>query len=395
MMLTDGFVAFDPVTVEPGADGPLAGKTFAVKDAIDVAGCVTGNGHPLWRSTHPAAEQSAWCVTQLLAAGAQLTGKTHTDELTYSLAGQNAHYGTLPNPADQTRIPGGSSSGSASVVAAGHVDFALGTDCGGSVRIPSSYCGLFGLRPTHGVLPMQGVCTLAPSFDTVGWFASEASTLQAVGAVLFDGSAASVQSPLPTTFRRVSEAFDGLDASSAEAALRAIDRSIGVLVERQPAITLAALDCDLERLARVFRTVQGFEAWQALGSWIETYKPRFGPGVAERFAAAAAVTQEEFEAASRERQWLRHTLRSLVTPDCLLCLPTAPGPALSLDAAEPDIDHCRQLTLAITAIAGIAGLPQITMPLSRVDNAPIGLSLIGPLNSDLALLDVACRISSQ
>lgn len=393
MRLADGFIEYDPIIIEPTADGVLAGKTFAVKDAIDVAGCVTGNGHPVWRETHEAAAESAWGVQQVLDAGARLVGKTHTDELTYSLAGQNAHYGTPPNPADDTRIPGGSSSGSASVVAAGHVDFALGTDCGGSVRIPASYCGLFGLRPTHGVLSMRGVCPLAPSFDTLGWFARDAETLRVVGHVLFGGSRPLEQHP--ASFRRISDAFDGLDALSADAAASAVEVTGRVLFEREPATTLATLDCDLDRLLRVFRILQGFEAWQALGEWITRNDPAFGPGVSERFAAAAAIGQEAFDFAEAERHRLRDTLQSLVTADCLLCLPTAPGPALHLMAGESEIDRHRQQILAMTAIAGMAGLPQITMPLSRVNGAPMGLSLIGPAHSDLALLDVAQRIASQ
>lgn len=393
MQLANGFIEYDPVVIESKGDGLLAGKTFAVKDAIDIANCVTGNGHPLWRETHGAALESAWGVQKILDAGAKLVGKTHTDELTYSLAGQNAHYGTPPNPADDTRIPGGSSSGSASVVAAGHVDFALGTDCGGSVRIPASYCGLFGLRPTHGALSMHGVCPLAPSFDTLGWFARNAETLRVVGHVLFSESRLLKQKP--TSFRRLGDAFNGLDALPAEAASSAVEFTGRVLSEREPSTTLATIECDFDRLLRVFRIVQGFEAWQALGEWITRHKPTFGPGVAERFVAASTISQDDFDAARAECHRLRQALQSLVTPKCLLCLPTSPGPAIPLAADESEIDCNRQQILAMTAIAGIAGLPQITMPLTRVKGAPMGLSLIGPAYSDLSLLDVAQEIALQ
>ena len=120
----------------------------------------------------------------LLDAGARIVGKTHTDEMTYSLNGENAHYGTPVNVNAPGRIPGGSSSGSAAAVAAGLVDFALGSDTGGSVRAPASFCGIYGLRPTHGRISLEGACALAASFDTVGWFARDPALLERVGRVL-------------------------------------------------------------------------------------------------------------------------------------------------------------------------------------------------------------------
>ncbi|WP_181919635.1 amidase family protein [Alkalilimnicola ehrlichii] len=188
MRLENGFLDLDPLHLPATGSGPLSGLRFAVKDVIDVAGTVTGLGHPLWRSTHAPAASNADCVVRLLAAGAELIGKTHTDELTYSLSGQNAHYGMPPNPAVPNAVPGGSSSGSASVTAAGLVDFAIGTDTGGSVRVPASFCGIYGLRPTHGAVDNRGVAQLAHSFDTVGWFARDARILRAVGHVLLPPS---------------------------------------------------------------------------------------------------------------------------------------------------------------------------------------------------------------
>ena len=166
-----------------GAPGPLRGLTFAVKDVFDIAGHRTGNGNPVWLETHPPATRTASAVERVLAAGASMVGKTHTDELAYSLNGENVHYGTPINPRSPGRIPGGSSSGSAVAVAGSLVDFALGSDCGGSVRLPASYCGIYGIRTTHGLVPADGVVDLAKSFDTVGWFARDATMMLRVGDV--------------------------------------------------------------------------------------------------------------------------------------------------------------------------------------------------------------------
>src|SRR5215468_9446108 len=185
----NAFCRHADVTLQGAPDGPLRGLTFAVKDVYDIAGHRTGNGNPVWLKTHPPATCTASAVERLLASGARMVGKTQTDELAYSLNGENVHYGTPTNPRAPGRIPGGSSSGSAAAVAGGLVDFALGTDCGGSVRLPASYCGIYGIRTSHGLIPIDGVADLAKTFDTVGWFAQTASLMHRVGRVLLPSPA--------------------------------------------------------------------------------------------------------------------------------------------------------------------------------------------------------------
>ena len=180
------FCRYTHVTHIGSETGSLAGLSLAVKDVFHIKGYRTGAGNPDWLRTHPAVETTAPVVQRLLDAGAHIVGKTHTDELAYSLNGENVHYGTPVNPNAAGRIPGGSSSGSAAAVAGGLVDFAIGTDCGGSVRLPASYCGIFGFRPTHGRIPLDGIVPLASSFDTVGWFTRNARLLEKVGRVLLD-----------------------------------------------------------------------------------------------------------------------------------------------------------------------------------------------------------------
>src|SRR5437763_14384929 len=160
--------------LSPTGSGPLDGLCFAVKDVIDVAGCKTACGNPTWRDSHPPAAAHAVCVEQLLLAGARCVGKTICDELAFSLLGENHFYGTPLNAHAPDRVPGGSSSGSASAVACDLVEFALGTDTAGSTRVPASNCGIWGFRTLHDFVSIAGVNTLAPSFDSVGVLAHSA-----------------------------------------------------------------------------------------------------------------------------------------------------------------------------------------------------------------------------
>ena len=380
--LENGFLDFDPVQLAPTGRGPLDGLRFAVKDVYDIAGTVTGIGHPLYRRTHSPAEHTSPLVDTLLAAGAELVGKTHTDELTYSLAGQNAHYGTPPNPAVPDGIPGGSSSGSASVVAAGLVDFALGSDTGGSVRVPASYCGIYGLRPTHGLVDDRHTAHLAKSFDTLGWFARDAATMAAVGRLLLPAASA----PALTGMRWLSEALDMAGAEPAEQ-LRALTRDgfAGLTMEQEASV--GPLDAFFE----AFRPAQAFEAWQYFGDWITTHNPQFGHGVRERFAAAAAITPARAAEARAACDALRQRVRELVGEHTVLCLPTTPTSAIPLNASDQEVDQVRLRTLCMTAVAGTSGLPQLSLPLLHDARGPVGLSLIGPPGSDQALLELAVK----
>ena len=386
MKLDNGFLDFDPVHLAPTGSGPLDGLRFATKDVYDIAGTVTGIGHPLYRDTHAPAEHTSPLVTRLLAAGAELVGKTHTDELTYSLAGQNVHYGTPPNPAVPDGIPGGSSSGSASVVAAGLVDFALGSDTGGSVRVPASYCGIYGLRPTHGLVDDRHTAHLAKSFDTLGWFAGDAATLLAVGRQLlpdYNGPALQRLCPLAEALAMAGEDLAGqlheLTADGFAGLSAGEPLSVG----------------PLRAFFDAFRPAQAFEAWQYFGDWITEHQPEFGPGVRERFAAAAQVTPAQAAEARTACEQLRQQVRQQVADGTVLCLPTTPTSAIPLDASDAAVDEVRLRTLCMTAVAGTAGLPQLTLPLLSDERGPVGLSLIGPPGSDLALLQLATRMENS
>jgi amidase len=361
---------------DPTGSGSLDGLRFAVKDLIDIAGTPTGAGNPDWRKAQPDAARSAPVVDALLAAGARLIGKTITDELAFSLEGVNAHDGTPVNPACPDRIPGGSSSGSAVAVAAGLADFALGTDTGGSVRVPASFVGVFGFRPTHDAIPLAGVVPFAPSYDTVGWFARDAATLARVGDVVLPPA-------VPVPIERlllVRDAFALADPEVSELLLEHCGK-LGIAGE----ITLfnGAEDEWLE----CYRVLQGAEIWRQLGLWIRSARPRFGAAIAPRFADAAAITPADVDRYQPVRRRIADRVRALLDDGVGLVLPTAPCAALRIDAAGEEIADFYRRALALTSVAGHAGVPQISLPAGRVGGCPVGLSILAGPGQDRALLD--------
>ncbi len=374
----------------PGAaDGPLAGLGFAVKDLFDVAGSPTGYGNPDWARTNPPAAATAPVIQALLQAGASLRGKTKTVELAYGLTGENVWYGTPLNPAAPDRFPGGSSCGSAAAVGGGLVDFALGSDTGGSVRIPASYCGTFGIRPSWGAISLAGARGLGPSFDTPGWFAMRASILSRVGAVLLpEDHAAPGLGPLLKVDDAWINAIPPTVVALAEPML-ALERLLG------RALRVEVAPEGLDALYEHFRCVQAEEAWATLGSWVEATKPEFGPGVRERFAAARAMDPGKAAAGRAFRRGFQGRMRALLAGGAVLAYPTSPVPAPRLGASQAEQNATRERTMGVTAIAGLAGLPEVSLPVGRAEGAPVGLSLVAAAGRDRALLALAERLATE
>ena len=385
----NAFVPDSTVHVEGARDGPLAGLKFAAKDIFDVAGHVTGGGNPDWARTHGPALETAPVVQTLLDAGATLVGKTITDELARGILGINQHYGMPINPRAPDCVPGGSSSGSASVVAAGIVDFALGSDSGGSVRIPASYCGIYGVRPTHGRIPLDGMINVAPSFDTIGWFANDVETLTYVGAVLL-GSDVEVKSPSRIVIAEDAFAVAGDAVTSAFAPI--LDKVKG-LAEQYDSVSLCPTD--LRDWQAAMGKVQQREAYESFAVWLNSVNPRLSYRVAQNFASAAAMTKQEVEAVEPIRQQHRQRMAEILTPGTVVVLPTAPGPAPPRKLYQTIILDALWRITALTCIAGGAGLPQVSLPLAIVDNLPVGLSLIGSPGSDELLLGLARNIENS
>lgn len=382
----DRYGAFVPdglLAVSPLASGRLGGLSFAAKDVFAVAGRSASYGNPDWQRTHPPAVAHAPVVTALLQAGAALVGLTRTVELAWGLTGRNAWHGTPINPAAPDRLPGGSSCGSAVAVAAEAADFALGTDTGGSVRIPASYCGLFGIRPSFGALSPAGVCPLAPSMDTPGWFARKAAVLTEVGEVLLAGERADLSGPL----LRLEEAWVGAQSPVAEALRPAMDR-----LERLRGRTIGVrlLPEGVDAAYDHFRTVQAEEAWATLGAWVVATGPKLAPDVAARVAAARALDPEAAAEGRAFRRVLAARVRPLLAGGAILVAPTSPCPAPLTEAGEEELEAVRQASVGITAISSLCGLCEVTLPAARVGGAPVGLSLIAAPGRDRALLSFAC-----
>ena len=364
--------------------GVLDGRIFAVKDLIDVAGCRTGAGNPTWIAQQAPAERSAPVVEKTLAAGATLIGKTITDELAFSLEGRNVHYDVLVNPVCPDRLPGGSSSGSGVAVAAGLVDFALGTDTGGSIRVPANFLGLFGFRPSHGAIPLDGVVPFAPSYDTVGWFARDAELLADVGAALlpphdFDAI---------TKLLLANDAFALVDTPLARK-LEAKADSLGI------SGNAIVFDGEEAEYLECYRVLQGAEIWQSLGAWITSTRPDFAADIGERFASAATVTADQVEHYRPVRAAIRARFEALAPTGTAIVIPTTPCVALPKNAPGDVIGDFYRRALTVTSIAGHCSAPQIALPLGLWQGCPIGLSIVGAPGSDGALLDLARKLTAQ
>jgi amidase len=387
--VTSPFVPGPPLRIAGAPSGPLVGLTFAAKDLFDVAGHPTGGGNPDWARRHPVPTRHAWAVQRLLDAGATLIGKTITDEVSLGILGENPFDGTPLNPAAPGRVPGGSSAGSASAVAQGLCDAALGTDTGGSVRVPASFCGLYGIRPTHGRLDLTGMMPQAPSSDTAGWFARDAATFARVSEVLLGET---IPTTLPTRLIVGVDAFGLADPDTA-AALQPMVRRLSDLMKEVREDVLAPPGMSV--WARAQRTLQPYEAWLTFREWIDRDNPRLAFGVARMLVAASAIPESERQWAAMMRVEARARLAWLLPSDTILCLPTTPFPApaqgLSLTALEP----VRARILCLAAHGGLTGVPEVSLPGATVDGLPVGLSVVGARGSDAALVAVAAAMEAS
>lgn len=381
--MSDPFVPGPRARIAGKPGGPLSGLTFAAKDLFDVAGFPTGGGNHDWARRNPVPTKHAWAVQTLLDAGADLIGKTVTDEVSLGILGENAFDGTPLNPKAPDRVPGGSSSGSASAVAQGLCDTALGTDTGGSVRVPSSFCGLYGIRPTHGRLPLEGMMPQAPSSDTTGWFARDAATFARVSSVL-------LQEPIPTELpRRLVIAVDAFGFADPEvaAALQPMVARLSRLIGETQEDLLAPQG--LSVWARAQRTLQPAEAWETFKDWIDSDNPRFAFSVARGLIQGSMIPAAEQNWARLMRQEARARLVYLLPPGTILCLPTTPFPAPLKGLPLSKLDPLRDRITCLCAHGGLTGVPQVSLPGATVNGLPVGLSILGGHGSDATLVAVA------
>ena len=381
--MTNPFVPGLSLRIAGASSGPLAGLTFAAKDLFDVAGYPTGGGNPDWARQHPIPTRHAWAVQRLLDAGATLIGKTITDEVSLGILGENPFDGTPLNPKAPDRVPGGSSSGSASAVAQGLCDTALGTDTGGSVRVPASFCGLYGIRPTHGRLDLTGMLPQAPSSDTTGWFARDADTFARVSAVML-GEA--ISTTLPTRLVVAVDAFGFADPETS-AALQPMVRALSTLVKDMRDDLLAPPGLSI--WARAQRTLQPYESWLTFKDWLERSNPRMQFSVARGLASAAAIPESERQWAALMRAEACSRLTWLLPPGTILCMPTTPFAAPKKWLPLTTLDPLRARIGCLTSHGGLTGVPQVSVPGATVGGLPVGLSIVGARGSDTALVALA------
>jgi amidase len=328
-------------------------------------------------------------VQAILDAGARFVGKTQTDELAFSLMGVNAHFPAPVNKAAPDRVTGGSSSGSAAAVAGGLAEVAVGSDTGGSIRAPASFCGLIGLRTTHGRVSMEGAMPLAPSLDTFGFFADDIESYEAVGKVVLGRDQ---NKPSLTKLLWLPE-LDALVAGKAEAEEY---RRMKALLEKAvgTAERISPFTASIDELYWAFRRLQAREAWTVHGEWLSKTERNLGPGIEDRFGFGRTVDPKAQKTESFRRYLFRAELKQLLSPGAMLVLPTVPGAAPLKNSTQEQLQAYRERALRLLCLAGLAGFPQITLPLGMVDGAPFGISLIGPPDTDIALIRLARRILS-
>jgi amidase len=388
--VADALNAFVPgveVRVAGRAGGPLADLTFAAKDLFDVAGHPTGGGNPDWARQHPVPTRHAWAVQTLLDAGATLIGKTITDEVSLGILGENPFYGTPLNTRAPGRVAGGSSSGSAAAVAAGACDTALGTDTGGSVRVPASFCGLHGIRPTHGRLPVAGMLPQAPRSDTTGWFARDAGTFARVSGVMLG----EVISPArPSTLIVAVDAFGLADPEVASALQPMVNTLSGLAGETREDLLAPQ---GISVWARAQRTLQPWEGWLTFREWLDRDNPRMAFGVARGLIAASMIPESERGWAELMRREARARMAHLLTPGIVLCLPTTPFPAPHKGQSQSALLPVRDRILCLCAHGGLTGVPQVSLPGSTVDGLPVGLSIVAAPGADALLVGIALALT--
>jgi amidase len=367
--------------------GPLAGRSFMVKDLFAIAGRKVSNGNPAWYAEAKGAPAPARAIQWLLDAGASLTGITVCDEFFYSLLGTNIHYGTPINVRAERHVAGGSSCGSAAAVAASMCDFALGSDTGGSIRVPASFCGLYGLRPTFERIDSFGATPMAPSYDTIGFVARDAELFRSIGRVLLTGD--KVDADIKRLI--VAEDMFARAETSMDEAIWQVFSMIGRSLPQAERKIIAG--DDIEDWRNAFRAIQGFEIQSTLLPFALSHRDSLAPAIRERFEMAANITPAEVEAARAQRVEISKRMRGIAQAGTVIVMPTTSEfpPERDIPDGASTVEF-RSKTLASTCLAGHAGLPEISIPAAEAAGCPVGLSFIGWPGGDEALLDLAVRL---
>jgi AtzE family amidohydrolase len=388
--------AIDRAIAQGHDPGVLAGVPFAVKDLYDIAGVTTLAGSKI-NAERPVADQDAALITRLKQAGAVLVGGLNMDEYAYGFVTENSHYGDTHNPHDLNRVAGGSSGGSAAAVAAGLVPVALGSDTNGSIRVPASFCGIFGLKPTYGRLPRSGAYLFVGSLDHLGPFARSTRDL----AQLFD----LMQGPDPRDpictdrppelcLTQLERGIEGLRIAIAGDYFQAGAEPEVITALEQVAQALSATQVvTIPEAARARAAAFVITASEGSNLHLDDLRTRpqdFDPATRDRFLAGALIPATWYLQAQRFRQWYRGRVQELFSQVDIILAPATPCPApllgqktLMLDGVEVPL---RPNIGVYTQPLSFIGLPIVTVPVQRPGQLPIGIQVIAaPYNEALAL----------
>lgn len=379
----NAFAPYPYAEVQCADTGPLCGFRLAVKDLFDVAGYPTAAGNPVLLAASGIKAQTAPLVQTLLDAGAQFVAKANTDELAYSLIGDNIHFGMPINPVYPDRIPGGSSSGSAVAVAAKLADIGLGTDTSGSVRLPAAVNGLVGWRPTHGILNTDRLRPLAPSFDVPGFITARLEPMTAV----MDAVGLPPAEVRPSCILIAEDVMLSVDAALAEGTLTSIEAA-GLQVQSIRSVASISLD----DLAASFVTILQKEAWESNRGLFEQHGSTIAPGIAARLVAGSHHDAADVQEARRICSAFRNETAHLLAGCNLLALPTLAIDAPPRDASPDRLAAFRSASIRSLCLAGLGGYPQLAFPASGAGRE-LSLSLMGPLNDDRVLVETAKRVA--
>jgi AtzE family amidohydrolase len=370
-------------TVAAGRDpGPLAGVPYGVKDLFDVIGLPTTAGA---NKPAPPASKDSSAVERMRSAGAVLVATLNMDEYAYGFATINAHYGTTRNPHDFGRLAGGSSGGSAAAVAAGLLPLSLGSDTNGSIRVPASLCGAYGLKPTHGGLPMDGVYPFVDSFDDIGPFARSVADLEAAWHALGGHSAAPIDRPRVVRLGGWFEEGVDLDATAA------LDGIVAYLGGSSP---IQLPEVSSARSAAYLMTA--YEGGKLHLPGLRSDALSFDPQTRDRLLAGALLPVEQYELTQAFRCSFQQAVEEVFQSHDVLLAPATPCTAPTVD--DPNIHFggeklpARAALGVLTQPLSFIGLPVLAAPLHRPGRLPLGIQIIGKPGSEATLFALASRL---